>query len=248
VLGRILLVMSSSSSPPPPKRHCSGNTDASVATDSTTPTPTASSSSSSSSSLPSTVQWTSAAREEAAGILRYLGSSPGFVGVLKKRYSDFLVNEIDLNGEVVRLRNTTTSADDADAAADAAAGIDATAAAANSAEVQARAELVQLIGESGVADFEAFLRDTPLRDRRTARHILAAAATDSEVASSMTTAKERRTAIHRLLKDVGRQAAAFYSQTDKDGNIAVHFQQNKKDQRFSSWPVHRYVDRQAGRH
>ncbi|PQE12108.1 uridine synthase protein [Rutstroemia sp. NJR-2017a BVV2] len=45
-------------------------------------------------------------REAEAGILHYVNkSNPGFQGVLKQRYTDFMVNEITLDGEVVHLRN-----------------------------------------------------------------------------------------------------------------------------------------------
>ncbi|KAI0238771.1 TRUD domain-containing protein [Lamellibrachia satsuma] len=41
--------------------------------------------------------------EQDVGIIEYISSHPGFSGIIKQRYSDFLVNEIDLAGEVVRL-------------------------------------------------------------------------------------------------------------------------------------------------
>lgn len=41
--------------------------------------------------------------EENVGITEYVGTHKGFNGVLKQRYSDFLVNEIDPSGRVVRL-------------------------------------------------------------------------------------------------------------------------------------------------
>ncbi|XP_052780104.1 pseudouridylate synthase 7 homolog isoform X2 [Mya arenaria] len=45
-------------------------------------------------------------REDDVGITEYISTLPGFSGILKQRYSDFLVNEISLDGEVVRLTNT----------------------------------------------------------------------------------------------------------------------------------------------
>ncbi|KAJ0982472.1 hypothetical protein J5N97_010727 [Dioscorea zingiberensis] len=41
--------------------------------------------------------------EPDVGILCYVSSLPGFRGVLKQRYSDFIVNEVDLDGKVVHL-------------------------------------------------------------------------------------------------------------------------------------------------
>ncbi|KAH3681940.1 hypothetical protein WICPIJ_007102 [Wickerhamomyces pijperi] len=43
-------------------------------------------------------------QEQDVGITTYISSAlPGFLGTIKQRYTDFQVNEIDLNGEVVRL-------------------------------------------------------------------------------------------------------------------------------------------------
>ncbi|KAK8783259.1 hypothetical protein V5799_015399, partial [Amblyomma americanum] len=41
--------------------------------------------------------------EQDVGITEYVGTHKGFNGILKQRYSDFLVNEIDPSGRVVRL-------------------------------------------------------------------------------------------------------------------------------------------------
>ncbi|KAM0951860.1 putative tRNA pseudouridine(13) synthase [Dioscorea sansibarensis] len=41
--------------------------------------------------------------ETDVGILCYVSSLPGFRGVLKHRYSDFIVNEVDLDGKIVHL-------------------------------------------------------------------------------------------------------------------------------------------------
>ncbi|XP_052283945.1 pseudouridylate synthase 7 homolog isoform X2 [Dreissena polymorpha] len=45
-------------------------------------------------------------KETDVGITEYISSLPGFNGVLKQRYSDFLVNEISLDGSVVHLTST----------------------------------------------------------------------------------------------------------------------------------------------
>ncbi|KAI7736836.1 hypothetical protein M8C21_016529, partial [Ambrosia artemisiifolia] len=41
--------------------------------------------------------------ESDVGITCYISPLPGFRGILKQRYSDFVVNEVDLNGNVVHL-------------------------------------------------------------------------------------------------------------------------------------------------
>ncbi|XP_051146896.1 multisubstrate pseudouridine synthase 7 isoform X1 [Andrographis paniculata] len=43
------------------------------------------------------------AEESDVGILCYISSGPGFRGILKQRYSDFIVNEVDLDGNIVHL-------------------------------------------------------------------------------------------------------------------------------------------------
>ncbi|KAL3614602.1 hypothetical protein CASFOL_041688 [Castilleja foliolosa] len=43
------------------------------------------------------------AQESDVGILCYISHLPCFTGILKQRYSDFIVNEVDLEGNVVRL-------------------------------------------------------------------------------------------------------------------------------------------------
>ncbi|CAG9825229.1 unnamed protein product [Phaedon cochleariae] len=44
--------------------------------------------------------------EEDVGINEYLNDSEGFTGIIKARYSDFQVNEIDLDGNMAKLTNT----------------------------------------------------------------------------------------------------------------------------------------------
>lgn len=51
-------------------------------------------------------------KEVQCGIVEYLSPHlPGFTGILKKRYTDFLVNEILPNGQVIHLDNLTKPAD-----------------------------------------------------------------------------------------------------------------------------------------
>ncbi|KAL3516315.1 hypothetical protein ACH5RR_023217 [Cinchona calisaya] len=49
--------------------------------------------------------------ESDVGILCYLSQLPGFRGILKQRYSDFIVNEVDLEGNVVHLTSLETPAE-----------------------------------------------------------------------------------------------------------------------------------------
>ena len=45
--------------------------------------------------------------EKDVGILEFVSNFPGFHGVLKQRYTDFIVSERDLQGNIVRLSDTS---------------------------------------------------------------------------------------------------------------------------------------------
>ncbi|KAJ7515119.1 hypothetical protein O6H91_23G071800 [Diphasiastrum complanatum] len=49
--------------------------------------------------------------EECVGIQCYTNATPGFRGVLKQRYADFIVNEVDPDGNVVHLTNLAAPAE-----------------------------------------------------------------------------------------------------------------------------------------
>lgn len=49
--------------------------------------------------------------EQEVGILEYVSCHEGFSGTLKQRYSDFIVNERDLEGRTVHLTNTALPAE-----------------------------------------------------------------------------------------------------------------------------------------
>merc|ERR1719483_79370 len=50
--------------------------------------------------------------EKDAGITEYLGNHPGFTAIIKQRYSDFIVNEIDPDGNVVHLKEMNLPTDE----------------------------------------------------------------------------------------------------------------------------------------
>ncbi|CAN0920472.1 Multisubstrate pseudouridine synthase 7 [Linum grandiflorum] len=53
--------------------------------------------------LPTSISLMSTIDEADVGILCYISKTPGFRGILKQRYSDFIVNEVDTEGNVVHL-------------------------------------------------------------------------------------------------------------------------------------------------
>lgn len=46
-------------------------------------------------------------KEEQVGITEYINAGEGFTGILKSRFSDFHVNEIDLNDKILHLTDLT---------------------------------------------------------------------------------------------------------------------------------------------
>lgn len=53
-------------------------------------------------------------KESDIGITEYIGKHPGFVAIIKERYNDFHVNEIDLDGQVVKLTHQDIPPDPCD--------------------------------------------------------------------------------------------------------------------------------------
>ncbi|XP_021742225.1 multisubstrate pseudouridine synthase 7-like [Chenopodium quinoa] len=82
---------------------------------STTPTTTATMASTAVDNLPADSQTSitkpplKSVDEPDVGILCYISHLPGFRGILKQRYSDFIVNEVDLDGNVVHLTSLHVS-------------------------------------------------------------------------------------------------------------------------------------------
>ncbi|XP_021773181.1 pseudouridylate synthase 7 homolog [Chenopodium quinoa] len=82
---------------------------------STTPTTTATMTSAAVDNLPADSQTSinkaplKSVDEPDVGILCYISQLPGFRGILKQRYSDFIVNEVDLDGNVVHLTSLHVS-------------------------------------------------------------------------------------------------------------------------------------------
>ena len=161
-------------------------------------------------------------REQVAGIQCFLGQSRGFTGTLKQRYSDFLVNEVALDGHVVHL--TDLSPPESSDASQLQSDAERTEAAA-----ALMAQIEHEIGAEAAAATWSFLRDTDAKARRSGKHLLPPC--DD---------KAKRTALHQQFKELDKLGAlpAFYTTTE-NGCVAVCFQQNKKDNHFSSWPASR---------
>lgn len=93
--------MTTSASPPAKRLKLASPPALTEPTDPVDPTPEAANTQNDNTVVP-----TSTSLELKVGITEYLNPSlPGFTGVLKQRYTDFLVNEITPEGEVVHLRS-----------------------------------------------------------------------------------------------------------------------------------------------
>lgn len=87
---------------PAKRARLDDNSAPSVIADDSAPTPQAAPKAPTSTAIDADLE-----REVRAGITEYVcPDNLGFTGVLKQRYTDFLVNEIGLNGEVVHLKST----------------------------------------------------------------------------------------------------------------------------------------------
>eukprot|EP01094_Clydonella_sp_ATCC50884_P017215 TRINITY_DN2956_c1_g3_i1.p1 TRINITY_DN2956_c1_g3~~TRINITY_DN2956_c1_g3_i1.p1 ORF type:complete len:773 (+),score=243.69 TRINITY_DN2956_c1_g3_i1:249-2321(+) len=161
-------------------------------------------------------------REARVGISKFLGSAAGFDGVMKLRYSDFLVNEINEQGEVVRLDDLTSAPPEAKGDNEPEEVPDD--------EGAVRSGLAAVIGEEQTAEVWRFLKETSEEEQSSARLKL-----------EHVEDKERRTAIHRVFKTLAACSSlpSIFTQTD-EGCVVVCFQRNKKANNFSNrWPPSR---------
>ncbi|KAJ9185855.1 hypothetical protein P3X46_005442 [Hevea brasiliensis] len=92
--------------------------------------------------------------ESDVGILCYISQLPGFRGILKQRYSDFIVNEVDNDGNVVHLTSLEVPAQLAEAAEEGENKVSNQIGKSYASEIEA---FRSLAGDSDGERFEAFL-------------------------------------------------------------------------------------------
>merc|ERR1712188_117604 len=161
-------------------------------------------------------------REIRAGITMFLGTAKGFTGLMKDRYSDFVVNEITKDGTVVHLTNMDVPSDGKDdesgSSTEEAAG------------PSLRDQLVEVLGEEQADRVLQFVRETPEAEQKKAKLVL-----------PKEEDKDKRTKIHQALKLIAADPSlpGIYSQSD-NGCVLVYFEKNKKSNNFrNAWPKNR---------
>ena len=129
--------------------------------------------------------------EPQVGVRHFLSSSPPFTGIIKTRAQDFLVNEIDKQGNVLHLESLARIADDEPAAVSA-----------SSAPADAIAALSAIVGADLAAAFVAFVSAEQAKEAawrssfpQTRRPVA------GEFIFAVELDKGRRTELHAMLKD-----------------------------------------------
>jgi tRNA pseudouridine13 synthase len=130
--------------------------------------------------------------EAGVGITAFLSTAPGFSGLFKLRFADFIVREVEPDGTVVRLRTPAHKGQ-----VPAAAGV-------VSEESEARAALQQAVPAEELKALEALSRELDEHPRADAPPMLLHIGTD----------KATRTAVHKAIRAI---FPLFSSETTEDG-------------------------------
>ncbi|GAM20693.1 hypothetical protein SAMD00019534_038680, partial [Acytostelium subglobosum LB1] len=115
--------------------------------------------------------------EESVGIQCFLGTSRPWTGILKQRYDDFIVNEIDLSGRVITLNSLSAPA------------VEEQTSTTPKADLTPEQSLLALVGEEQCKAFTEFLEVT------------AKANPKSTFLFKEDQDKEHRTAVHKVIKE-----------------------------------------------
>ncbi|KAL6515196.1 hypothetical protein OROHE_018828 [Orobanche hederae] len=125
------------------------------------------------------------AEESDVGILCYISDLLGFSGILKQRYSDFIVNEVDLDGNVVHLTSLEASLEVAD---------------------QKKEKITDRLGNDYSPEMESFRALAGDSDVEKLKYLidqigLGAKGNDESIVLSPSSDKSHRTAIHHFFKE-----------------------------------------------
>ncbi|KAM9972770.1 hypothetical protein ACTFIR_012139 [Dictyostelium discoideum] len=165
-------------------------------------------SSSSSSSFPHKVDRT----EESLGIKLFLGKSGSWSGLLKQRFSDFIVNEIDEQGNVIHLKNVDYKADEQKESTES-----------TTPSTTKEEDLQKLVGEEKTKEFTQFF-DGPNKTDPKAFFLF-----------DVNENKEQRTELHKVIK----LRYNLVSETD-NGKVKVWAEANPKKKSINDrqqWPI-----------
>ncbi|EAL71680.1 tRNA pseudouridine synthase D [Dictyostelium discoideum AX4] len=164
--------------------------------------------SSSSSSFPHKVDRT----EESLGIKLFLGKSGSWSGLLKQRFSDFIVNEIDEQGNVIHLKNVDYKADEQQQSTES-----------TESTTTKEEDLQKLVGEEKTKEFTQFF-DGPNKTDPKAFFLF-----------DVNENKEQRTELHKVIK----LRYNLVSETD-NGKVKVWAEANPKKKSINDrqqWPI-----------
>ncbi|KAK5574628.1 hypothetical protein RB653_009881 [Dictyostelium firmibasis] len=151
--------------------------------------------------------------EESLGIKLFLGKSGSWSGLLKQRFSDFIVNEIDEQGNVIHLKTidyTTTGSNDSDQSE----SIPST---------TKEEDLQKLIGEEKTKEFTEFFNGPNKTDPK------------AFFLFDVNESKEQRTELHKVIK----LRYNLVSETD-NGKVKVWAEANPKKKSINDrqqWPI-----------
>ncbi|KAN0025350.1 hypothetical protein ACTFIU_003611 [Dictyostelium citrinum] len=162
----------------------------------------------SSSSFPHKVDRT----EESLGIKLFLGKSGSWSGLLKQRFSDFIVNEIDEQGNVIHLKNVeyTASTDDQQSTE-------------STTTTTKEEDLQKLVGEEKTKEFTQFFEGPNKTDPK------------AFFLFDVNENKEQRTELHKVIK----LRYNLVSETD-NGKVKVWAEANPKKKSINDrqqWPI-----------
>ncbi|KAJ5901511.1 hypothetical protein N7495_002039 [Penicillium taxi] len=190
------------------------------------------------------------AKERNVGITEFVTSDIGYSGVFKKRYSDFMVNEIMPSGEVVHLRNLkapaslkapahqTPKVEDTPAPTEAPGS--------STTSDQAAAEF-SVSAEDNVLLVEYFGADKALEIIALHKRAMSSKARPNEFGSVaiVTTDRELRTKIHQAIRRIFK--SQLDSTTDENGNLSIKASTSRFKSSGQGDGRDRYQQRTGGR-
>ncbi|XP_004494684.1 multisubstrate pseudouridine synthase 7 [Cicer arietinum] len=133
--------------------------------------------------------------EHDVGISCYISNLPGFRGVLKQRYSDFIVNEVDIDGKVVELSSLEASAEESKVPVDESKSVQENKTNTSESEVISYASQIEsfksLAGESDASSLEEFINQINVGGEDSPSPIILSPDSD----------KSHRTAVHVFFRE-----------------------------------------------
>lgn len=146
-------------------------------------------------SLPHSVTMNSM-EEHDVGITCYISNLPGFRGVLKQRYSDFIVHEVDLDGKVVELSSLEALAEESKLAA-----VESKSVQENKTDTTSETEVISYVSQ--IESFKSLAGDSDASSLEEFINQISAGGEDdiSPITLSPDSDKSHRTAVHVFFRE-----------------------------------------------